>query len=75
MTEQTVLLFCTYAAFLLTVLPLFFGGKVYNSLKAIMSVKIVYVLVFLTFLAVCFSTRGHLERNWHGAGRLGHGAG
>ena len=37
-------------------LPLIFGGKVYNSLKAIMTVKIVYVLVFLTFLAVCFST-------------------
>jgi hypothetical protein len=56
MTEQRFYLFCTYAAFLLTVLPLFFGGKVYNSLKALMSFKVVYVLVFLTFLAVCFST-------------------
>jgi hypothetical protein len=56
MTEQTVYALCTYAAFVLTVLPLFFGGKVYNSLKVIMSVKIVYVLGFLTLLAVWFST-------------------
>ncbi len=56
MTEQTVYMLCTYASFLLMVLPLFFGGKVYNSLKAIMSVKIVYVLGFLTLLALWFST-------------------
>jgi hypothetical protein len=65
MTEQRFYLFCTYAAFLMTVLPLFFGGKVYNSLKVIMSIKVVYVLVFLIFLAVCFSRLEH----WKEVGR------
>jgi len=57
MTEKTFYFICTYAAFLMAVIPLVFGGKVYNSLKAIMTVKIVYVLGFLIFLAACFSTR------------------
>ena len=36
-------------------LPLLFGGKVYNSLKAVMSFKLIVVLGFLTFLAVFYS--------------------
>src|SRR5262249_55396609 len=41
--------------FLLALVPLIFGGKIYNSLKAIMTFKIVVVLGFLAFLAVFFS--------------------
>jgi hypothetical protein len=55
MTDKTVYQITTYLAFLLAIVPLIFGGKVFNSLKAIMSVKIIYVLAFLTFLAIYFS--------------------
>ncbi len=44
-----------YVCFLLVLLPLIFGGKVYNSLKAVMSIKIAVVLSFLTLLAVFYS--------------------
>ena len=45
-----------YVVFLLALLPLIFGGKVYNSLKAIMSFKIVVVFGFLLVVAALFST-------------------
>ena len=48
-----LLLACTF--FLLVLLPLLVGGKVYNSLKAIMTFKLVVVLGFLMLLAVCYS--------------------
>lgn len=38
-----------------TLLPLVVGGKVYNSLKAIMTVKLVVVVGFLLFLAFFYS--------------------
>jgi hypothetical protein len=44
-----------YVCFLLAVVPLVFGDKVYNSLKAVMSFKVVVVLGYLTLLAVFFS--------------------
>lgn len=56
LTDRFVLNAATYGAFLMAVLPLIFGGKVFNSLKVIMSVKIFYVLVFLTGLAIFFSS-------------------
>ncbi len=43
------------AVFLLGMVPLLFGGKVYNSLKALMSFKVVVVLGFLTLTAVLYS--------------------
>jgi hypothetical protein len=55
LTDRFVFQVATYVAFLLAVIPLVFGGKVFNSLRTIMSIKIVYVLVFLSLLAVCFS--------------------
>jgi hypothetical protein len=45
-----------YAIFLGGLIPLAFGGKVYNSLKALMTFKIVVVLGFLTLVAVMFSS-------------------
>ena len=38
--------------FLLCLVPLIFGGKIYNSIKAVLSVKVFVVLGFLLFLAV-----------------------
>ncbi len=37
-------------------IPLLFGGKVYNSMKALMTFKLVLVFGFLMFLALFFST-------------------
>jgi hypothetical protein len=50
-----VLTALSVGVFLLALVPLIFGGKIYNSLKAIMTFKIVVVLGFLLFLAVFFS--------------------
>jgi hypothetical protein len=44
------------AIFLVAMLPLIFGGKIYTTLKAIMSFKLVAVAGFLLFLAVFYST-------------------
>src|SRR5262245_16455027 len=41
--------------FLLALLPMIFGGKVYNSLKAVMTFKIVLVMGFLLVLAFFYS--------------------
>jgi hypothetical protein len=45
-----------YIVFLLVLVPLAFGGKVYNSLKAIMGFKIAVVLGFLTLVAILYSS-------------------
>ena len=45
-----------YLIFLAALVPLFFGGKIYNSLRIIMSAKIVLVFGFLLTLAVFFSS-------------------
>lgn len=37
--------------FLICLVPLVFGGKIYNSLKAVLSAKVVIVLGFLLFIA------------------------
>lgn len=43
------------AIFALSIVPLVFGGKIYNSLKLVMSFKLVVVLGFLLFLAIFYS--------------------
>jgi hypothetical protein len=44
--------------FLGSMLPLLIGGKVYNSIKVLMSAKLVIVLGFLIFLALFYSSVG-----------------
>jgi hypothetical protein len=44
-----------YLIFLLALVPMLFGGKIYNSLRVVMSFKIVVVFGFLLFLAFFFS--------------------
>ena len=48
-----LILACSF--FLLVLLPLLIGGKVYNSIKAIMTFKLIVVLGFLMMLAVFYS--------------------
>jgi hypothetical protein len=45
-----------FAVYLLAMVPLIFGGKIYSTLKAIMTVKIVVVLGFLLLLAAFHSS-------------------
>src|SRR5687768_13508236 len=42
--------------FLLCLVPLIFGGKIYNSIKAVLSAKVVIVLGFLLFVAITQTT-------------------
>lgn len=53
--DKRLLQVLAYVIFLGGLTPLAFGGKVYNSLKALMTFKIVVVLGFLTLVAVMFS--------------------
>jgi hypothetical protein len=43
------------AIFLLSVIPLIFGGKIFNSLKVVMTSKLVIVIGFLLVLAMFYS--------------------
>ncbi|MEX0977951.1 MAG: Nramp family divalent metal transporter, partial [Pirellulales bacterium] len=65
--------------FLAAMLPLIFGGKIYNTLKLVMSFKIVTVLGFLLFVAIFFSNRDTWYEIFTGFVRFGsvpvHGAG
>lgn len=53
--DKSLLLYLSYAIFLVCFIPLIFGGKIYNALKAIMTVKIVVVMGFLIVLGIGFS--------------------
>ena len=44
------------AVFITAMLPMIFGGKIYNTLKGLMTFKIVTVLGFLLIVAIFFST-------------------
>jgi hypothetical protein len=52
MTHQQMIRWLSYAIFLGSLVPLIFGGKIYNALKAIMSFKIITVMGFLIVLAI-----------------------
>jgi hypothetical protein len=47
-----------YGIFLCAFLPLIFGGKVYNALEKVMTIKLVLVLGFLGFVTVFFASWG-----------------
>ena len=57
--------------FLLSLIPMFFGGKIYNSLKAIMTFKIFTVMGFLLVLALFFSHIGTWEEIFGGFFKFG----
>ena len=54
--HETLLRLTSIGVFLACMLPMIFGGKIYNTLKAILFVKIIVVLGFLLFMAVFHST-------------------
>jgi hypothetical protein len=54
-SDHSVLNLLGCAIFLLALVPLVFGGKIYNSLKAVMSFKIVTVFGFLLVLGFFYS--------------------
>lgn len=55
-TEKLLMQILSYVMFFTGVLPLLVGGKIYNSVKVIMSIKIFFVFGFLLFLAFFFSS-------------------
>lgn len=55
LTDGQLLRFLGYGIFLLAMVPLIFGGKIYNSLRAVMTVKIVVVMGFLLLLGLFYS--------------------
>ena len=54
--DASLLKMLSCGIFLSVFIPLCVGGRVYDSIKVMMTVKLVIVLGFLTLLAVCFST-------------------
>jgi hypothetical protein len=54
-SHQQMIRFLSYVIFLGALIPLIFGGKIYNALKGIMTFKIVTVMGFLLILAICQS--------------------
>jgi len=55
-SDASMLNWLTYVMLAVSLVPLLFGGKIYNSLKAVVTVKIVVVLGFLMFLGVFFTS-------------------
>ena len=49
--------------FLIVMLPLTCGGKVYDSIKRIMTFKLIFVGTFLVVLALFLFAMGNVERN------------
>jgi hypothetical protein len=56
LTGHALLQILKYVVFIGMMTPLVFGGKVYNSLRALISVKVVLVLSFLLLVAILYST-------------------
>ena len=52
LTHKQILRLLSYAIFLGALIPLVFGGKIYNALKGIMTFKIISVMGFLIVLAI-----------------------
>ncbi|HLJ11834.1 MAG TPA: Nramp family divalent metal transporter, partial [Planctomycetaceae bacterium] len=51
-SDRTFILMIAYGCIVLIVLPVLFGGKIYNTLQAIMSVKVFFVLATTLVLGV-----------------------
>jgi Mn2+/Fe2+ NRAMP family transporter len=51
-THKQLIRWLSYVIFLGALIPLIFGGKIYNALKAVMSFKIITVMGFLIALAI-----------------------
>ena len=65
-SHRFLLRFLGYAIFLLALVPLVAGGKIYNALKAIMTFKMFTVLGFLMILGSLSFQLLHLDRDLRG---------
>ncbi|HVJ68974.1 MAG TPA: Nramp family divalent metal transporter, partial [Caulifigura sp.] len=65
------IMYLSYGVFLISCLPLIFGGKIYRSLKALMTFKIIVVLGFLLVLAMFYSNIGTWKEIGSGFFRFG----
>jgi hypothetical protein len=54
--DKQLLLWLSIGIFVLAAVPLLVGGKVYNSIRRMMAVKLVVVVGFLMFIAIGYST-------------------
>lgn len=54
--HKDMLRYTSYGILALSVVPLLFGGKIYNALKVMMTIKVFVVLGFLTFMAIFYSS-------------------
>ncbi len=54
LSEKGLVQSLSYVIFVAAIAPLMVGGRVYNSVKALMTFKVFFVLGFLTILAVLF---------------------
>jgi hypothetical protein len=59
------------AIFLLAMVPLIFGGKIFNSLKVVMTTKLVVVFGFLLVLGILFSSFSTWAQVWGGFLQVG----
>ncbi len=69
--ERHLLRYLGYGIFLAAMIPLIFGGKIYNSLKALMTFKIVTVMGFLILLGVFYSHASTWEDIFSGFFKFG----
>jgi hypothetical protein len=53
-SDKDLVRYISFAVFLLAFVPLLIGGKIYNALVKIMTVKIFIVLIYLTFVALVY---------------------
>lgn len=53
-TERDTTQIISFGVFLACFIPLIFGGKVYNALEKVMTVKVILVLTYLIFLGLFF---------------------
>lgn len=61
----------SYGIFLLGIVPLLIGGKIYNSVRAVMTFKLVTVVGFLLFLAFFYSKADTWREIISGFGKFG----
>jgi len=52
--EDRMIHWLSYAVFLAAIVPLMFGGKIYNTIEKVMVFKVILVLGFLTFLGLSY---------------------
>ena len=60
-----------YMVFLLAFVPLIFGGTIYKMLERLMVIKVVFVLVFLSFIAIFMVSRANVQEVLTGFFRFG----